>query len=200
MPAQRGVAEDRRDGSGSLAAEQCGWDAESESRVSLDSTADAVTSSRCGDPRTTQLWHQRGGERGRLPRFPRQRCRMPLCWVPAHGSVGYRVASTTYACRMPQTIDPAVVEQVNDLADRARVASRRLALLSRAEKDAALPARGCPRGSDPGHPRGQRRATSSAVVPRDGRGTAGPAPPRRGTRGGRGPGAARRRGAPGPGR
>ncbi len=39
---------------------------------------------------------------------------------------------------MSQTIEPAVVEQVNALADRARVASRRLALLSRSEKDAAL--------------------------------------------------------------
>jgi glutamate-5-semialdehyde dehydrogenase len=39
---------------------------------------------------------------------------------------------------MSQTIDSTVVEQVNELADRARVASRRLALLSRAEKDAAL--------------------------------------------------------------
>ena len=39
---------------------------------------------------------------------------------------------------MSKTIDSTVVEQVNELADRARVASRRLALLSRAEKDAAL--------------------------------------------------------------
>ncbi|MEO7449312.1 MAG: aldehyde dehydrogenase family protein, partial [Humibacillus sp.] len=39
---------------------------------------------------------------------------------------------------MPTTIDPEVTRQVNALADRARVASRRLALLSRAEKDAAL--------------------------------------------------------------
>ncbi|MDV3223447.1 glutamate-5-semialdehyde dehydrogenase [Intrasporangium sp.] len=39
---------------------------------------------------------------------------------------------------MSQTIDPAVVAQVGELADRARIASRRLALLSRAEKDAAL--------------------------------------------------------------
>ena len=39
---------------------------------------------------------------------------------------------------MSQTIDSTVVEQVNELADRARVASRRLALLSRAEKDAVL--------------------------------------------------------------
>ena len=39
---------------------------------------------------------------------------------------------------MSTTIDPAVVQQVNDLADLARVASRRLALMSRAEKDAAL--------------------------------------------------------------
>ena len=39
---------------------------------------------------------------------------------------------------MSKTIDSTVVERVNELADRARVASRRLALLSRAEKDAAL--------------------------------------------------------------
>ena len=39
---------------------------------------------------------------------------------------------------MSQTIDPAVVEHVTTLAERARVASRRLALMSRAEKDAAL--------------------------------------------------------------
>ena len=39
---------------------------------------------------------------------------------------------------MSTTIDPAVVQQVNGLADLARVASRRLALMSRAEKDAAL--------------------------------------------------------------
>src|SRR5690348_8378082 len=39
---------------------------------------------------------------------------------------------------MSQTIDPAVIEQVNALADGARAASRRLALMSRAEKDAAL--------------------------------------------------------------
>jgi glutamate-5-semialdehyde dehydrogenase len=39
---------------------------------------------------------------------------------------------------MSRTIDPTVVEQVHELADRARVASRRLALLSRAQKDAAL--------------------------------------------------------------
>ncbi|ADU47921.1 glutamate-5-semialdehyde dehydrogenase [Intrasporangium calvum] len=39
---------------------------------------------------------------------------------------------------MSHTIDPSVVEHVNQLADRARVASRRLAQLSRAEKDAAL--------------------------------------------------------------
>jgi len=39
---------------------------------------------------------------------------------------------------MSQTIDPAVVEQVTALAQKARVASRRLALMSRAEKDAAL--------------------------------------------------------------
>ncbi|MBB2987027.1 glutamate-5-semialdehyde dehydrogenase [Terracoccus luteus] len=37
-----------------------------------------------------------------------------------------------------RAIDPAVVEHVNDLARRARVASRRLALLTRAQKDAAL--------------------------------------------------------------
>ena len=39
---------------------------------------------------------------------------------------------------MSQTIDPAVVERVTALAQRARTASRRLALMSRAEKDAAL--------------------------------------------------------------
>ncbi len=39
---------------------------------------------------------------------------------------------------MSETIDPAVVEHVTTLAERARVASRRLALMSRAEKDAAL--------------------------------------------------------------
>ena len=39
---------------------------------------------------------------------------------------------------MSQTIDPAVVEHVTALAQQARVASRRLALMSRAEKDAAL--------------------------------------------------------------
>src|SRR6476620_3951022 len=39
---------------------------------------------------------------------------------------------------MSQTIDPAVVEHVTTLAQRARVASRRLALMTRAEKDAAL--------------------------------------------------------------
>jgi len=39
---------------------------------------------------------------------------------------------------MSHTIDPSVVEHVNQLADRARVASRRLAQLSRAEKDATL--------------------------------------------------------------
>ena len=39
---------------------------------------------------------------------------------------------------MSQTIDPAVVEHVTALAQRARTASRRLALMSRAEKDAAL--------------------------------------------------------------
>jgi glutamate-5-semialdehyde dehydrogenase len=39
---------------------------------------------------------------------------------------------------MPTTIDPAVVQQVNALADLARAASRRLALMSRAEKDAVL--------------------------------------------------------------
>lgn len=36
------------------------------------------------------------------------------------------------------SIDPAVVEHVNTLADRARVAARRLALLTRADKDEAL--------------------------------------------------------------
>ena len=39
---------------------------------------------------------------------------------------------------MSETIDPAVVTHVNEVADRARVASRRLAQLTRAEKDAAL--------------------------------------------------------------
>jgi len=39
---------------------------------------------------------------------------------------------------MERTIDPAVVEHVAHVADGARVASRRLALMSRAEKDAAL--------------------------------------------------------------
>ncbi|EWT03126.1 gamma-glutamyl phosphate reductase [Intrasporangium oryzae NRRL B-24470] len=39
---------------------------------------------------------------------------------------------------MSAAIDPAVVEHVTALADRARVASRRLALMSRADKDAAL--------------------------------------------------------------
>ena len=39
---------------------------------------------------------------------------------------------------MERTIDPAVVEHVAQVADGARVASRRLALMSRAEKDAAL--------------------------------------------------------------
>ena len=39
---------------------------------------------------------------------------------------------------MSQTIDPTVVEHVTALARRARTASRRLALMSRAEKDAAL--------------------------------------------------------------
>lgn len=39
---------------------------------------------------------------------------------------------------MSEPIDPAVVDYVGDLADKARVASRRLALMSRAEKDAAL--------------------------------------------------------------
>ncbi|WP_347354872.1 glutamate-5-semialdehyde dehydrogenase [Intrasporangium sp.] len=39
---------------------------------------------------------------------------------------------------MSEPIDPTVVDYVNGLADRARVASRRLALLSRAQKDAAL--------------------------------------------------------------
>ena len=44
----------------------------------------------------------------------------------------------TYPWGMSQTIDPAVAQQVNGLADRARVASRRLALLSRAEAVAML--------------------------------------------------------------
>ncbi|MDN5790268.1 MAG: glutamate-5-semialdehyde dehydrogenase [Micrococcales bacterium] len=39
---------------------------------------------------------------------------------------------------MAETVDPVVVTYVSDLADRAQVASRRLALLTRAEKDAAL--------------------------------------------------------------
>jgi glutamate-5-semialdehyde dehydrogenase len=39
---------------------------------------------------------------------------------------------------MPTTIDPAVAAQVNTLADLARVASRRLALMTRADKDAVL--------------------------------------------------------------
>src|SRR6478735_8840570 len=39
---------------------------------------------------------------------------------------------------MERTIDPAVVEHVARVADGARVASRRLALMSRAEKDPAL--------------------------------------------------------------
>jgi glutamate-5-semialdehyde dehydrogenase len=39
---------------------------------------------------------------------------------------------------MAQTIDPTVVAYVTGLAEQARVASRRLALMSRAEKDAVL--------------------------------------------------------------
>ncbi len=39
---------------------------------------------------------------------------------------------------MPTTIDPTVAAQVNTLADLARVASRRLALMTRADKDAVL--------------------------------------------------------------
>ncbi|MEO7131781.1 MAG: glutamate-5-semialdehyde dehydrogenase [Dermatophilaceae bacterium] len=39
---------------------------------------------------------------------------------------------------MAEAVDPTVVTYVNELADRARVASRHLALMSRAEKDAAL--------------------------------------------------------------
>src|SRR5690606_31775075 len=39
---------------------------------------------------------------------------------------------------MSTTIDPQVVDYVHDIARRARVASRELALLNRGQKDAAL--------------------------------------------------------------
>src|SRR6478735_11517621 len=72
-------------------------------------------------------------ERGRTGPRPGRPARGPDA-----GSEGSSVSTTTYAGDMSTTIDPAVAAQVNALADLARVASRRLALMSRAEKDAAL--------------------------------------------------------------
>src|SRR4051794_16727762 len=56
---------------------------------------------------------------------------------PSGGSRALRGSGAAYPWCMAE-IDPAAVEQVASAARAARVASRRLALLSRADKDAAL--------------------------------------------------------------